>query len=255
MALIGMAVYSTPENNKDGCLRQTLESLNKTVDWNRHRLIVSVNAYTPETLQILTELLPVYNCIFNDTNIGTARAINKVWAQRNPGEACVKMDDDVTIHSAGWLDQMEEAVRRDPAIGQCGLKRNDLWEYPGHPNADFRSKLIMLPHVAGERWIVAEEVKHVIGTCVLHSAALIDKVGGLFQFGAYSYDDVIMSHRTHLAGFYSCFLPHIPIDHIDPGGTQYQDWKQKFAGEQTDKMIQLVRDMYNGKQSIHYPFE
>ena len=110
----------------------------------------------------------------------------------------------------------------------------------------------MLPHTAGERWQIVEIAKHIIGTCVMHSSDLLDKVGYLYQTSLYGYDDTIMSHRTHLAGFYSCFLPHIEIDHIDTGATAYQGWKEKHSGEQTQKVINLVHEMYNGTKPIYY---
>jgi len=100
----------------------------------------------------------------------------------------------------------------------------------------------MLPHTGGHEWQIVEKVKHVIGSCVLHNYALLDKIGYLYQPSLYGYDDVIMSHRTHLAGFYSCFLPHINIDHIDDGQTPYQDWKHKHSGEVTQQVIILVHE-------------
>jgi GT2 family glycosyltransferase len=251
MALIAMSVYSTVENKKDECLERTLESLDRTVDFSRHRLIISVNGFTNRTL----DLINGYETIINDGNIGTAKAINKVWVQKQPGEHVIKMDDDVVIHSEGWVDEMEEAIRRDPFMGQVGLKRKDCWENPKHHNPDYKSELVMLPHVPGERWIVVEKVKHVIGTCVMHSSALIDRVGYLYQPGLYSYDDVIMSHRSQIAGFYNCFLSHINIDHIDEGATPYQSWKEKYAGEYTQEVIQLVRDMWDNKKSTYFPAE
>lgn len=190
--------------------------------------------------------------IRNEENIGTARAINKAWAYREPGEHCVKMDDDILINSGHSFDEMERAIELDPQIGQVGLKRKDCWEFPGHENADYKSELKMLPHTPGHPWIIVETVKHVIGSCVMHSSALLDKVGYLYQPSLYGYDDVIMSHRTHLAGMYSCFLPHINIDHIDDGTTPYQDWKHKHSGEQTQKVIDLVHEMYNGTKPIYY---
>jgi hypothetical protein len=61
-----------------------------------------------------------------------------------------------------------------------------------------------------------------------------------------------MSHRAHIAGFYSCFLSHINIDHIDTGTTGYQGWKERHSGEQTQKVINLVHEMYNGTKPIYY---
>lgn len=254
MSLIGMAVYSTEENKKDANLETTLESLRNTVDFDKHKLMVSVNAFTPITKSLFINYSDIIDSVFyNGSNIGTAKAINKVWATRKPGEHCIKMDDDITIHSSGWIEEMESAIAIDKEIGQIGLKRQDVWEHPEHENADLRSELVMLKHEPGHPWIVVEKVKHVIGSCVMHSSALLDKVGGLFQYGPYGYDDVLMSHRTHLAGYYCCFIPHILIDHTDFGTTPYQGWKEKNAGKYTDAVIKLVHAMYKGEESIKYP--
>ncbi len=253
MALIGMAVYSTEENGKDDCLGKTLNSLLQTVNFDRHRLMMCINAATHRTGDILTDFKSIISkVIWNTSNIGTAKAINQIWKLRLPGEHCIKMDDDVVINSKDWADEMEEAIKTDGKIGQVGLKRKDCWETPLNENPDYKSELKMLLHIPGHPWQVVEKVKHVIGTCVMHSSALIDKVGYLYQPSVYGYDDVIMSHRTYLAGFYSCFLPHINIDHIDPGQTEYQSWKERHSGEQTQKVISLVQEMYRGEKSIYY---
>lgn len=246
-----MAVYCTEENQKDECFAKSLLSVIMTTDFSRHRMILSVNGATEETKRIIS-YYPSVSAIFNDENIGTARAINKVWKHRLPGEHCVKMDDDIVIKNKYWADELEEAISRDPLIGQIGLKRKDCWEKPTHESDDFRSDLFMLPQQAGERWIIVEKAKHIIGSCVMHSSGLLDKVGYLYQPSLYGYDDVIMSHRTHIAGFYSCFLPHIEIDHIDDGKTPYQDWKHKHSGDQTQNVIALVHEMYKGTKPIFY---
>lgn len=253
MAIIGMAVYSTPENGKDEYLEKTLFGLQQTVNFRKHKLMLSVNANTPKTLDIIGNFSKIISkVIYNHGNIGTAEAINKVWAFRKAGQHAVKMDDDIVISDKGWLDNLEYAVSKDSKIGQIGLKRKDLWEYPGNPNPDYKSELIMLPHIAGEPWVIVEKVKHCIGSCVLHSSDLLDKVGYLYQPSLYGYDDVIMSHRTHIAGFYSCFLPSVAIDHIDAGNTEYQDWKHKHSGEQTQAVINYVHELYNGTKDIFY---
>lgn len=257
-ALISMAIFSTDENKKDWCLEKTLQSLHDTVDFTKHRLMLSVNAMTPTTLNIIDKFGDIiFRVFYNDSNLGTAEAINKCWAVKAPWENAVKMDDDIVLtdNYCGWIDEMEEAVRRDPLIGQVGLKRKDCWENPSHPDADYKSELIMLPHEPGEYWQVVEKSKHIIGSCVMHSADLIDKVGALYQPSLYGYDDVIMSHRCQLAGFYSCFLPHIKIDHIDEGKTPYQDWKHKHSGEVTQQVIDLVQSMYRNESPIYYPFK
>ena len=258
MALIAMAVNDTAENQRTEYTKKTFWSVIKTVNLRKHRFIIIDNNSCDETKWYLTKIIKKYSNRLNiqvitlPENIGTARAINQAWKLRQPGENAIKMDNDVEIHSFGWVDEMEEAIRRDWHIGQVGLKRKDCWETPYHESDDFRSEIKMLPHTAGERWMIVEKAKHIIGTCVMHSTDLLDKVGYLYQPSLYGYDDVLMSHRAHLAGFYSCFLPHIEINHIDTGATDYQGWKERHSGEQTQNVIKLVHDMYNGIKPIYY---
>jgi GT2 family glycosyltransferase len=261
MALIAMAVYDTEENKRSEITRQTIQCLLDTVDRDRHRIIIVDNASCKATHKVYDDfkmddvdrgVANPTKVMFQLSNLGTARAINQAWKERRPGEHCIKMDNDIVINSPGWVDELEAAIMKDPLIGQIGLKRKDCWETPWHDHPDWRSELHMLPHVPGEPWQIVEKVKHVIGSCVMHNAALLDKVGYLYQPSLYGYDDVIMSHRTHLAGYYSCFLPHINIDHIDPGDTPYQSWKERHSGEQTQAVINLVHEMYNGMKPIFY---
>jgi GT2 family glycosyltransferase len=255
MSLIAMACYDTEANGRLQFTKETLASLKATVNFRKHRLIVVDNGCDGRpTFEIERFVRILFKEHFNNSvriiklheNIGTARAINKVWAFRKSNEHAIKMDNDICIDRIGWVEELEEAIERDAEIGQVGLKRKDCWEHPDNPQADWRSELKLLNHIAGEPWIVVEKVKHVIGSCVMHSSKLLDKVGYLYQPSLYGYDDVIMSHRTHLAGMYSCFLPHIRIDHIDNGGTEYQSWKERHSGEQTQNVIRIVNEMYAG---------
>lgn len=256
-ALIAMAVYSTEENKKDYCLDLTLKSLFETVDFTKHRLKLSVNGHTERTLQILDKYESIIKFIyFNSENIGTAEAINKVWKDRNPGEYCVKIDDDVVIHQKGWLDLLEECINRDNSIGIIGLKRKDCWENPAHTDPQYRSVYKEIAHNPGERWLTVEVCKHIIGTCQLYNSKLLDKIGYLYQPGLYGYDDVLASYRSEIAGYYNCFLNSIEIDHIDDGQTPFQGWKERHSGQYTQEVISKVTDYINDNSKIYYnPFK
>lgn len=254
MALISMAVYSTDENKKDAYLRKTLQSLSVTVDFTKHRLMLSVNGQTERTKEIIMMYKDIINFVFyNDENIGTAKAINKCWEKRNAGENCIKMDDDVVIYQSGWVELMEEAIRRLPKIGIIGLKRKDCIETVTHPDEYFRSKLIQLPQVAGERWITVEEAHHVMGTCQMYSDALLNKIGYLYQPKLYGWDDVLASARSRAEGFINVFLPHIEIDHIDAGDTPYQRWKEGHAGVSIEHINDLMKGYEDKTISTYYP--
>ena len=255
MALIAMAVFDTDENGRTDYTARTLKSLLDTVNLDRHRVVIVDNASCADTKRIL-DLFSGYHgftVITLPENVGTAKAVNKAWQLRKDGENCVKMDNDVVIYSKGWVDEMEEALARDPHMGIVGLKRKDCWENPNHPDPFYRSELVMLPHANGEPWRVVERVNHVMGTCQMFSSALLDKIGYLYQPRLYGFDDALAAIRCYVAGFYSCFLPHIEIDHIDTGETSYQGWKERHAGEDMVTYNRLKHDYVNGLRPIFEP--
>lgn len=261
MSLISMAVHDTEENGRTKYTEKTLYSLLVTVDFTKHKLVISDNGSCKKTLDLYDDFIKYFtgytrpNYIFNNENIGTSEAINKAWKLRTLGEHCIKIDNDVVIHSSGWIEEMEEAIARDPQIGIIGLKRKDIIQSTWHPDPNFKSELIMLPHEPGQRWINVERTNDIIGTCTMFNSALLDKVGYSKQPGLYGYEDVLFCHRSHIAGFYNCFLNHIEIDHIDEGGGEYQHWKEKHAGEHTAKMIEVFKGYYDNPETIYYnPF-
>lgn len=260
MALIAMAVHDTEENGRTELTRQCLDSLMSTISLVRHRLFIIDNGSCLETKKLLdraNQRIGV-EVLTNSENTGTAAAINMAWMLRRPGENAVKMDNDVVFrrNAAEWIEQMDEAIARDTRIGIVGLKRKDCIETPWNENPFYRSELYLLPHQPGERWIVGEKVNHVMGTCQMYSSALLDKIGYLWQPRLYGFDDVIAAARCHAAGFINVFLPHIEIDHIDPGGTDYQKWKERHAGEDFVNALTIRDQIERGERSYYYnPFE
>lgn len=257
MATIVMAVFDTEENERSEYTDQTMISLLKTVDFNKHRLIVVDNnscALTKRLLERYKFITDGMTIITNPTNVGTARAINQGIKLRRDGENVVKIDNDVVIHSEGWVDEMEEAIRRDPTIGVLGLKRKDLRQSVHDPDPNFRSEYVELPHVAGERWITVEATNDIMGTCTMLNSALLDKVGGFFQGegNTYGFDDNLMCLRSKLAGFYNAFLSHISIEHIDRGDNPYVQVKHQQAAKYWGTYMQLHEEYCNGSRPIYY---
>lgn len=261
MALIAMAVFDTVENQRSAFTRITVERMLDTVNlFSKHRLIIVDNNSCEETKSILRSFTRSdrdrdVSVITLEENIGTAEAINLAWKTRQPGENCIKMDNDCVVWNKTWVEELEEVIGREPKIGQVGLKRKDLAESPFAADPHFKSKLTMLPHKGGESWIVVEEASHIMGTCVMHSAALLDKIGYLNQPGVYGFDDSFASLRSKLNGFINCFLPHIKIDHIDTGENQYTQEKQKLAAEAWPEYQRIAKEYSTGQKSTYYnPF-
>lgn len=253
-----MAIHDTPENRRHHYTVKTVLRLFDTDAPAHDVYLVSSGSTCPNTLEWLHQLRKTsswLNVIILPENVGTARAINEAWKYREDGQPCVKMDNDVLINDTQWVEPMLEAIRREPRLGIVGLKRKDCWEHPGHQNPDLRSTLTMLPRSDGETWLVAERVFHVMGTCQMYSPHLLDKIGYLYQPGLYGYDDVLSAHRCLAAGMFSAFLPHIDIDHIDPGDTPYQSWKERHSGQYTNDVIQIAAEYRSGARPLYFnPF-
>lgn len=259
MALISMCVNDTTENKRTEYTMKTLSCLVDTVNCYSHKIIVVDNNSCVETKKYLKEFREhVHSGLEIVTlagNLGTAEGINKAWQHRKPGEHCIKIDNDVVIHKSGWVEEMQECIRLSPKIGIIGLKRKDCWETPWHPDPFYRSELAMLHHLSGEPWRIVEKVNHVMGTCQMYNSALLDKMGYLYQPGLYGFDDALAAVRCKVGGFYSCFLPHINIDHIDTGETAYQGWKEKHSGELMEE-FHKKKAYYESTGDIYYnPFD
>jgi GT2 family glycosyltransferase len=228
----------------------------RTVDFNSHRLIISDNGSWVHTTEVYEEFIPTIpnmKVIFNGENLGTARAINKAWALREPGEHAVKMDNDVVIETVGWVDQLEEIFERDPTFGILGLKRPDCIETPWHEHEWYRSELEMVKHELGQRWYIVEKVHHVMGTCQMYSSACLDKIGYLYQMGGlYGFDDALASIRAQVAGFKTAHVPHIVIDHIDPGGDDFTKWKQKYSSMRMGQYHAYKQAYETGQVSVYH---
>jgi len=253
MMLIAMAVYDTHANNRTWMTKKTLISLGRTVDWDVHWLVVVDNAScfaTQEVYEEMRNVLP-FRLLRNEINLGTAAAINLAWKRRRGGEACVKMDNDVIIHQPDWADWLEEVFERDPEIGICGLKRKDIDEAPWK-EGNYHSTLRMLPHTLGQRWLVVEEVKHVMGACQAYSSALLDRIGYLNQPSLYGFDDSLASVRARVANFKCVYLHGFELDHIDPGGDAYCAWKRAEAGRQFKAFDTLKTAYQLGIQDVYY---
>lgn len=235
MALVIVVCYDTEENGRSEYTDKTLRSLMYSVDFEkRHRLAVVDNGSCQQTKDILRHYknyIPQMTLITLPDNLGTSKGLNEGIRLRKEHEHVCKCDNDVEIPKEGWLDELEEAIERDPEIGILGLKRKDLIQSPDHESEQYRSHFKMLNHIPGQRWITVEVTNDIMGTCTLFNWRLIDKIGGSAQPGLYGLEDCLYCLRSHLAGFYNAFLSHIEINHLDRGDNPYVQEKQRQAGE------------------------
>jgi len=254
-----MACYDTEENGRSEYTWETMCSLRDTVNWGKHRLCVVDNDCCQATKDIFKDFRlasvitrTTFTLITLSENIGTAKAVNLGLKLRMHGEHCIKLDNDIVIHRSGWVDELEAVIERDNTIGITALKRKDLAQHPDNPDLTFKSELVMLPHEAGQKWIVVEKSRDIMGTCTMFNYRLLDKIGYMHQPGKYGFDDQLMALRSLLAGFWNCFLPHIDLDHIDSGQNDYSEVKRQQANEVWYEYQSMHNDYVEGRLPLYY---
>lgn len=260
-----VVVYATEENKKCYYAKRTLYNILNTTNLNKHELFISDNGSNQEMLSYYDEFIEFFKKFgfpesnltisLNGKNLGTSEAVNLGLRGRKEGQFIIKRDDDTIVEVNDWVEQMEEAMLKDKSLGILGLKRWDLEQHPEREDV-WKSSIKMLPHERGERWITIEYADDIMGTCTIISPALLDKIGYFFQPTTYGFDDVIISIRSKMSGFKNGFLPHIPIQHIDEGDTEFTQWKRKHAGETMKEFQEIIEDYTIGVRELYYnPFK
>jgi len=235
-SMIAMCVYATQENKKFEIAKKCIKSLMDTVDLTKHRLIIINQKSTLECKLWLSELatkdvITVMNLSYN---IGTARGINLALGQRNIGETCIKCDDDLSWDAPGWVEKMEDEIKKRPEIGILGLKRDDVYgEFMPQGN-------LLWSH-------------DIFGTCTMYNPLLLDKVGFLSQCSPrYGFDDTIFSVRSEAAGFRNAFMKNIRIENLDLKETPYTEWKRREAGTYLQEASQYMDLIRKGELPYYY---
>lgn len=264
-SIIVMNVYDTEENGRSEYTAQTLSNFLYNTDFTNNKLyIVDQNSCegskwiiekfrdNVDSIQGREAYLNIHIITLSE-NIGTARGFNLAAKERN-GRHVIKIDNDVVIHTFGWVEALEAAADRCPEIGIFGIKRKDIEQHDKHPHPNFVSSVEMIPHEPGENWLFAEVTNDIMGTCVLYSNRLLDKVGYSFQWGVYGFEDNLLCVRSLAAGFQNCFVHPIDLDHIDTGANPYTETKRKQAHSAWGEYQKTAGAILRGEQDYYYDF-
>ena len=243
---------------------EIVDSLNWYTPIINHRLIIVNNASTSiPVLAFLKEIelliqdenIDYIKIISLDKNYGTAKAVNTAWAQRHPGEHCVKLDDDVAIYDPYWLNKLEyiaDTYMNTYAIGQIGLKNPQIEVNPKHEKIEYRSSL-HLWHTHDQPWIPVEMYDTILAPCVLHTDLFLSELGGIVQPGVYGFDDLLNAPRMRVVNLNSYYYLGVDMKHLDPGNSPFQEWKHKYVGEQWAEYEKIYREYQEGTRNPYEP--
>ena len=133
-----------------------------------------------------------FGCIYHKRNIGCPRALNEVLHWRRPGQAFVKMDNDVRALTKGWVGVMQRiAIATNAAM--IGPWYEGVF---GKGNVRLKETLNDSLH----------RVDLLPGHFVWHTGRFMDRAGHfdlVHEDHLYGFEDWIMCHKAHLL--------HMPI--------------------------------------------
>lgn len=224
-------------HNRCNILERCLQGLMATLDYPTELFIIDNNS-NDKTREFLQSFKPKntfivkYEPIYREKNYGTARSINFIWKLREQDQHCIKMDDDCVIYTPRWLSRIVKLFNVTSDVGIIGLKRLDLEEWPNHENSWYKSYL--QKYKIEGRHEILESCPHVMGTCQVYKDEFLNKFGYLDVLGSshlYGFDDSLASVRAHILNYKTCFISGVSIDHIDPGGDEFTNWKKIHSND------------------------
>ncbi|MDD2707183.1 MAG: glycosyltransferase [Verrucomicrobiae bacterium] len=158
---------------------------------------------TPEYLKKLHDKGIINNLILLRENVGIARASNLAWLQEPDAEYYLKLDNDIAVEKAGWLEAMVEVAEAFPEAGMVGYS----FEEESYPVEVVRGYRIRRKHGT------------LGGACVLIPRRVFEKLGFWCEdYGLYGEEDCDYGFRVANAGLWNIYLEDETIGLHLPGG-------------------------------------
>ncbi|MDQ6930768.1 MAG: glycosyltransferase family 2 protein [Candidatus Eremiobacteraeota bacterium] len=179
-----------------------------------HEIIIVDNGSTLETTDWLRSQSDL-TVIYNATNRGFAKGCNQGIAAAS-GDYIVLLNNDVVV-TEGWLENLVDAVRRDPATGISAARSNELAGDQKLLDANYKELDAMHAYAAGRARAFRRAgyfTDRAIGFCLCIDRKVLEQVGGIDeQYGTGNFEDDDFCMRVRAAGYriYVCddvFIHH-----------------------------------------------
>lgn len=228
--LIVLTVYNRADET-----RRTLEGLEATTDLSQVEIAIVDNASEDGAGDVVREFanrLGMVRAHHLDENIGCPRALNLALRRhRKPGQPVMKLDNDAVILTDGWLGKVRRLAEGDrvamvSAHWDSVLGSND-------------SRLIR--NLGGWLDLALYQVGVVVGHCVWHSGAFMDRVGYfdvLHPDHLYGFEDLLMSAKARVDGWAMLVWEGWRVRNIQ---------RRNALGERKDAHVTAMRPHYNDR--------
>lgn len=232
-----------PSKDHPEVLERCLQSFRERTDYQYYEWIVVDNGSSGENRSKMEALRKEYGFtyLYEEMPFNFSKMCN-IGATRATGDLILLMNDDVEVIEHGWLGRMAGQALQ-PHVGAVGAK---LW-YAGTQNIQHAGitnmpvgpshKLIGLPdgrdYYYGRNRVVYNMIG-VTGACLMVSREKYEKVGGLDESMAVSYNDVDFCFKLMEAGYYNVQRNDVVLYHHEslsrgPDELDREKWARLLA--------------------------
>lgn len=238
-----------PNKDEAETLKACMESIReKTAYQNYEIIVVENNSVTDEIFRYYKELsgegvrLLRYKKPFNYS------AINNFGARAAKGEYLLFLNNDVTIITPEWLEEMLGVCQR-PEVGAVGVKLlypdNTIQHagcvvgmggIAGHMFVDMPAERTGYLHKAS----LLQDMSAVTAACMMVKKSVFENVGGFTEELAVAFNDVDLCLKINRAGSLVVYDPFAQLYHMESKTRGAEDDKAKVRRFQTE--IEYMRE-------------
>ncbi|MEG2881960.1 MAG: glycosyltransferase family 2 protein [Christensenella sp.] len=184
-------------------------------------------------------------------------ALNNYAAQKAQGELLLFMNNDMSVISPDWLEQMASHACR-PEIGQVGAKLyfpDDTIQHGGvvlkiGRVAGHSHKLFPKYHIGYfARLSLPNNVSAVTAACTMLRADIFRSVGGFDEQFTIAFNDVDLSLKIRDKGYYVIWTPFAELYHYESKTRGYEDTPEKIRRFEDEQALWIK------KWDAKYPYD
>lgn len=234
-----------PNKDEKKTLKKCIDSILRKSTYDNFEIIIVENNSTGK------EIFSYYETLKKNPKIRIVEwkhpfnyaALNNYAAAQAKGELLLFMNNDMSVISGDWMEQMAMHALR-PEIGQVGAKLyypDDTIQHGGivlkiGPVAGHSHKHLSRYEVGSfARMILTHNVSAVTAACMMMRAAVFREVGGFDEQFIVALNDVDLSLKVRDQGYYIVWTPFAELYHYESKTRGYEETpekKKRFKGEQ-----------------------
>lgn len=238
-----------PNKDQSAMLRQCIDSVRGKSTYGNYEILIAENNSTEqETFDYYRELEEkgIARILYWKDSFNFS-AINNFAAREAKGEYLLFLNNDITVISPGWIEEMLGNCQR-PEVGVTGAK---LY-YPDH-TIQHAGVIIGIGGIAGHAFLnmpgdrsgylhkasIQLNYSAVTAACMMMKKEIFDRLGGFEEKLTVAFNDIDLCLRCVQAGYLVVYDPHAELTHYESKTRGSEDSEEKVRRFQNE--IEFMR--------------